>query len=75
MSLNNSAVPCIFNGTLSQNYTTNNNTCKQQSKQNAPIVSMPEEARIFLICLYATMFILGFTGNALVCYVIGKTAT
>ena len=75
MSLYGEAALCTLNGTLGQNQTANNNTCKQQRMQNAPIVSMPEEARIFLICLYATIFILGLTGNALVCYVIGKNET
>ena len=74
MSLNTTAPTCIANETLSVNVSGKNTTCSQPQprKQEVKGPSMPDEARIFLICLYVSIFLLGVTGNAVVCWVIGK---
>ena len=65
---------CIKNSTLSLNHTGTNITCSQMQRKYGTLIgpSMPVEARIFLICLYAIIFLLGVTGNTVVCYVIGN---
>ena len=73
MSLNSTEATCVTNGTLGLNHTGNNITCSQKQRQDGTLdgPSMPVEARMFLICLYVTIFFLGVTGNGLVCWVIG----
>ena len=67
-------VNCVSNGIFNLNRTGDNTTCNQPQQQHAQInaPSMPNEARIFLICLYVMILLLGVTGNAVVCWVIGK---
>ena len=67
MHLNETTIALIINATNKITF----NKLKQRSAQiNA--LSMPNEERIFFICLYSTIFILGVTGNTAVCWVIGK---
>jgi len=74
MSLNATTIACTANGTLGINSTGNSTTCNRPQQPNGQInaPSMPNEARIFLICLYVMIFLLGVTGNAVVCWVIGR---
>ena len=74
MSINTTTATCITNSTLSFNETGTNITCGEIERYYGTLSGpwLPVEARIFLICLYATIFLLGVTGNAVVCYVIGN---
>ena len=65
---------CVTNGTQELNRTEENATCNQLQQQDAHINALlvPAEARICLICFYVTIFLLGVTGNAVVCWVIGE---
>ena len=67
MHLNETAIALIINAT---NKITFNKPQRQNAQINAP--SVPNEERIFFICLYSTIFIVGVTGNTAVCWVIGK---
>ena len=65
----------IANTTLGLDATRANTTLNESQTSQRHIsgkLSMPFEARVLLICLYVTIFLLGVTGNAAVCYIIGR---
>ena len=67
-------VNCATNHTVVLNRTGHNTTCIQLQEQTVQVnvPPMTEEAKIVFICLFATIFFLGVTGNAVVCWVVGE---
>ena len=67
-------IDCNTNGTVILNRTGDNLTCVQPKqpavKMNVSLMS--EEAKMFLLCIFIITFVLGVTGNAVVCWVIGE---
>eukprot|EP00112_Aurelia_sp_Birch-Aquarium-sp1_P004113 Seg1467.7 transcript_id=Seg1467.7/GoldUCD/mRNA.D3Y31 product="C3a anaphylatoxin chemotactic receptor" protein_id=Seg1467.7/GoldUCD/D3Y31 len=67
---------CSTNGTLFSNGATITMNYSCSSKNERPreqsMLLLPLEGRITLICIYSFIFLLGTSGNSLVCYLIGK---
>ena len=67
-------VNCSTNGTCILNKTGDNTTDNQLQQSiaqyNIPLIS--DEEKLFLMSLFIIIFVLGVTGNAVVCWVIGK---
>ncbi|XP_065057499.1 C3a anaphylatoxin chemotactic receptor-like [Rhopilema esculentum] len=70
MSANTSNNICDQNGQSGFNESTFNKTCASRQLGFSPFLST--EARVSLIAVYCLIFALGFLGNALVLYIIGK---
>ena len=78
MSYNQSSLntTCGTNETIISNGTITNVSCNSNAKttRERSMLQLSLEARITLICIYSLIFLLGMSGNSLVCYIIGKMA-
>ena len=74
MLVNCTAATNISNGTFGLNYTINESTIQYHSNQysRGNVLQISVVAKIAIVCLCATIFVLGVTGNAAVCFVIGN---